>query len=256
MGFVKLPFLCRARVRVSSSQLCSLGTRLPLPGSLPPAGEIRREERCHWRPDCVINMQEGMWELRANPRGPGGGRLISPSALPLPGILFCLFLCLSLGPDPVNEINEVRAEIFSVQDTSGLWPFPWLQWAAESLCLSFPACLVWMAHRNTQGAFDGSIGDEIGKSFLLLEASETSFSSVLASTLLQPRPPHQADVSCVLLWGCHQVTVTELCDTRWAQGSVSATPTYSGHQYLGLPSVKGPVQHAEFCFQQGWDSCP
>lgn len=126
MGFVKLPFLCRARVRVSSSQLCSLGTRLPLPSSLPPAGEIRREERCHWRPDCVINMQEGMWELRANPRGPGGGRLISPSALPLPGILFCLFLCLSLGPDPVNEINEVRAEIFSVQDTSGLWPFPWL----------------------------------------------------------------------------------------------------------------------------------
>lgn len=114
-----------------------------------------------------------MWEARANPRGPGGGRLISPSALPLPGILFCLFLCLSLGPDPVNEINEVRAEIFSVQDTSGLWPFPWLQRVAESLCLSFPACLVWMAHTNTWWAFAGSTGDEIGIAFLFLEASET-----------------------------------------------------------------------------------
>lgn len=49
-----------AGVGVSSSQLCSLCTRLPLPSSLPPAGEIRREERCHWRPDCVINMQESM----------------------------------------------------------------------------------------------------------------------------------------------------------------------------------------------------
>lgn len=95
---------------------------------------------------CDYHAGKPVWEVRANPRGPGGGRLISPSALPLPGILFCLFLCLSLGPDPGNEITEVRAEIFSVQDTSGLWPFPWLQEAAERLCLSFPACLVWMAH--------------------------------------------------------------------------------------------------------------
>lgn len=49
-----------AGVRVRSSQLCSLCTRLPLPSSLPPAGEIRREERCHWRPDCEINMQESL----------------------------------------------------------------------------------------------------------------------------------------------------------------------------------------------------
>lgn len=80
-----------------------------------------------------------MWEVRADPRGPGGGRLISPSALPLPGILFYLFLCFSLGPDPVNEINEVRAEILSVQDTSALWPFPWLQQSRE-LVPQFP-CL-------------------------------------------------------------------------------------------------------------------
>lgn len=71
-----------------------------------------------------------MREVKANPRGTGGGRLISPSALPLPGILFCLFLSLSLGPDPMNEII---AEIFSVQDTRGIRPFPWLQWVAESL---------------------------------------------------------------------------------------------------------------------------
>lgn len=192
-----------------------------------------------------------MWEVRANPRGPGGGRLISPSALPLPGIVFCLFLCLSLGTDPGNEITEVRAEIFSVQDTSGLWPFPWLKKVAETLCLSFPACLVWMAHTNTWWAFAGSIGDEIGIAFPFLEASETSFSSVLA--LLQPCLPHQGEVSCVLLWGYHHITVTELCDTRWdqrAQGSACATPTYSGHQHLGLPLEKGPVQYAKLCFSK------
>lgn len=50
-------------------------------------------------------------------KGTGEGRLISPSALPLPGILFCLFLSLSFGTDPVHKIT---AEIYSVQDTRGL----------------------------------------------------------------------------------------------------------------------------------------
>lgn len=70
-----------------------------------------------------------------------------------------------------------------------------------------------------------------------------SYSHVFPTKLMSP----------VLLWGCHQVTVTELCDIRWdkkAQGSACATPTYSGHQHLGLPLVKGPVQCAKFCFSK------
>lgn len=78
-----------------------------------------------------------MWEVRANPRGTGGGRLISPLSLASSWHSLLVVSLIFLGPDPVNEII---AEIFAV-DTRSLWPCLWLQ---QRACLSLSAHLVWM----------------------------------------------------------------------------------------------------------------
>lgn len=147
--------------------------------------------------------------------------------------------------------SELRYSQFRTPVVSGLSPG---SRRLQSACASVSLPVSGVDGTHTWWAFAGSTGDETGIAFLFfLEASDPSFSSVLVSTLLQPCVPHQADVSCVLLWGCHQVTVTELCDTKWdqkAQGSAFATPTYSGHQHLGLPLVIAPVQSDKFCFSK------